>query len=382
MVPIRTTQTEVAADLINLAIGHPSPANLPLAIMRQAASHRMDKGDVSLLQYGNEQGDGYFRIALANFLSRRYGSSVESENLFVSNGVSQALSLICTLFTRPGQVVFVEEPTYYLALRIFADHHLEVVGLPTDNQGLIVEALEEQVALRHPVLLYTIPTHQNPSGSTLPLERRQRLLELSLKQNFLIVADEVYHLLSYSSAPPPPLGSFIAEASVFSLGSFSKILAPGLRLGWVQAAPQLVKGLTQSGMLDSGGGLNPFTSGLVRSVLELGLQDQHLEHISKLYARRLAAMSSALKTLLPGAISFQDPLGGYFFWLSLPQGSDAQSLLAKARQQKVNFTPGIRFSSRKGMLDRLRLSFSYYNEDSIEEGIKRLAAALRSSAIE
>ena len=196
-------------------------------------------------------------------------------------GASQALDLICTLYTQPGDVVFVEEPSYFLALRIFADHRLRVVGVPTDAEGLRIDALEELLRQQRPAFLYTIPTHQNPAGFTLPLARRRRLVELAQQHGFLVVADEVYHLLSYGAPPPPPLASWAATGAVLALGSFSKILAPGLRLGWLQAAPEHIHRLVTSGLLDSGGGLNPFTSGLVRVALERGWQEEHLGRLRR-----------------------------------------------------------------------------------------------------
>ena len=196
---IQTTQSEAAPDVIDFGLGHPAADLLPRTLMRRQRLCAWARPDASLLQYGLEQGDGYFRLALAQFLSRRYGLGVGMEDLFVTAGASLGLDLICTLYTQPGDVIFVEEPSYFLALRIFADHHLRVVSLPTDEDGLRLDALEQELQRQRPVLLYTIPTHQNPSGATLPLERRQRLVELSQQHGFLIVADEVYHLLSYTA---------------------------------------------------------------------------------------------------------------------------------------------------------------------------------------
>ena len=183
---MQTTQVAISGDLIDLSIGHPSFSLLPLEIMQTAVENCLNQGDPALLQYGFEQGCGYFRKSLALFLKEKYGMTVDPDHLFVSNGVSQALDLICTLYSRPGDLIFVEEPTYFLALRIFADHHLRVVSLPIDEQGLVVEALEERLAKQRPVFLYTIPTHQNPTGVTLPENRRRRLVELSKEFGFLI----------------------------------------------------------------------------------------------------------------------------------------------------------------------------------------------------
>jgi len=375
-IPIRTTQADTSAGMIDLALGHPSPSLLPLEIMCRAAEHRLRRGGVSYLQYGYEQGDGYFRLALANFLQRHYRVPVSADQLFVSGGVSQALDLICTLYCRPGDTIFVEDPSYFLALRIFADHGLRVQSLPTDGRGLIVEALEEKLAETVPVFLYTIPAHQNPSGASLCEERRLRLAELSQKHGFFIVADEVYHLLTYEGQAPAPMAGLISLGKIISLGSFSKILAPGLRLGWVQADETLLRPLLECGLLDSGGGLNPFTSGIVRSILELGLQEEHLSRLRKEYGRRRLTMSSALRAVLPPAVNFSEPSGGFFFWLNLPDDLDASSLLEKAVARHVRFLPGSPFSPTGRLKNCLRLSFSYYSSEELQEGVRRLSDSL------
>lgn len=374
----QTTQSHAAPDVIDFGAGHPGEALLPRTLLQDAAAQRLRQPDASLLQYGLEQGDGYFRHALAGFLSRRYAAPVDMEHLFVSSGASQALDLICTLYTQPGDVVFVEEPTYFLALRIFADHRLTVIPVATDAQGLDIDALEAALAQQRPALLYVIPTHQNPSGATLPLERRRRLVELSVRHNFLIVADEVYHLLSYDAAPPPPLASFAESGTVLGLGSFSKILAPGLRLGWVQAAPQHMTRLYTSGLLDSGGGLNPFTSALVRVLLEEGWEDAYLDNLHAVYRQRIAALDGEIQTQIGDTVRYVTPTGGYFFWLQLPETCDGETLLQHAAAHKVSFRPGVRFSGCGGLRNYIRLSFAFYEEDQLREGVRRLRAAIQS----
>jgi DNA-binding transcriptional MocR family regulator len=382
MTNFQTTQSEIPPDVIDLGIGHPAPELLPLALLREAAALRLGQGDAGLLQYGFEQGDGYFRRALADFLTAEYGRSVSPDGLFVTAGASQALDLICTLYTRPGDVVFVEEPSYFLALRIFADHRLQVVGVPADADGLRIDILEESLRDRRPAFLYTIPTHQNPAGFTLPLHRRTRLVELAQQHGFLVVADEVYHLLSYGAAPPSPLAAWAETGVVLGLGSFSKILAPGLRLGWVQAAPDHVRRLVTSGLLDSGGGLNPFTSGLVRVALEQGWQTEHLARLRGVYRQRVAAMDMALRAVFGSAVDWRTPGGGYFFWVTLPDGMDASALTNLAATYKVGFRPGTRFSGAGGLQNCVRLSFAYYDDDQLTAGVRRLGQVVAEAALQ
>jgi DNA-binding transcriptional MocR family regulator len=373
---LSSAQKEIPAGMIDLGIGQPSPWLLPAEVIAQAAAHCTEHPSRMLLSYGSEQGDGHFRVTLAGFLEGIYGMPVDPAHLLVTNGASQGLDLICTLFSQAGDTIFVEEPTYFLARKIFADHHLQPVALPMDADGLIIEAVEEQLKLRRPAFLYTIPTYHNPTSVCLSATRREQVAELSRRYDFTVVADEVYHALSYGLAPPPPLARFCTSAQVFSLGSFSKILAPGLRLGWIQAPPAVIERLVRCGLLDSGGGLNPFTSGVARSAMELGLMDANLTLLKNTYSRRMQAMGAALRDRLPGSVQFTDPEGGFFIWLTLPEDTDTLALLSKARKRKVEFMPGLTFSNRQALRNCLRLSFAYYDTPDLIEGVGRLSAII------
>lgn len=375
--PFSTIQNQVPADVIDLGLGDPPLSLLPLDLIREAAQRRFSQEDNSFLQYGAEQGDGYFRFALAEFLSKGYVFEVKPESIFVTSGISQALDLICTLFTKAGDTILVEEPTYFLALRIFADHHLNVIAIDTDENGLILESLEEKLAEIHPKFLYLIPTFHNPTGATLPQERRDRLIELAEEHEFIVVTDEVYHLLSYSRTPPKSFAACIDVPNVISLGSFSKILAPGLRLGWLQAHPEKIRRFNTCGLLDSSGGLNPFTSAIVRGVIESGRLEENIHKLIDVYGSRLQVMNAALRQHLSN-IEYAVPYGGYFFWLCLPQGIDAKELRRHAQSFKVDFRPGSLFSSRNGLRDRIRLCFVHYEAGQIEEGLLRLKQCLES----
>ena len=372
---VQTTQMHIDPSVIDFGVGQPQLSLLPLERIRAAAELRFARSDPSFLQYGAEQGDGFLRRELARFLENAYGFPTSPAELFITNGASQGLDLICTLFTHPGDTIFVEEPSYFLALRIFADHHLNVVPLPMDSDGLVIEALEEQLKTTRPVLLYTIPTFQNPSGYTLSNARRAQLAQLSREHGFTIVADEVYHLLNFTARPPRPLAGWIDQGNILSLGSFSKILAPGLRLGWIHAAPQRTQAFAACGLLDSGGGLNPFTSGIVRGLLETDGLQENIKHLCAIYGARVAAMDAALRSELPEA-AYLTPHGGYFFWIRLPGRRDAQEFLQRAEEHKVSFRPGARFSSQGGLRDYARLCFAFYEAGQIAEGIGRLKQAL------
>ncbi len=377
-----SVQSEIPPGFIDLGVGHPASDLLPVALMRDAARHRFASGNRDFLQYGIEQGAPPLRAQLAALLGRNYRRDgaplvVSPDSLLITNGISQALELICTLYLRPGDTIVVEDPTYFLALRIFADHDVRVLAVPVDDEGLSVDALAALLETERPKLLYTIPTYQNPSGATLSAERRAALVALAERHNLLIVADEVYHLLGFGDMEIPPLAAWSESPSVISLGSFSKILAPGLRLGWVQAHSTHLQRMVNSGLLDSGGGLNPFTGAMVQSALELGLVDPWIATLRTTYAARSAALTRAVNETLSDALAapVPAPQGGYFLWIELPS-VDTAALLPYAATHRVGYRAGVRFSATGGALNRLRLCHAYYDERELVEGAQRLAAAV------
>jgi len=373
------TQSQIPPDIIDLGAGEPDQSVFPLDMIRRAADERFAQSDPSFLQYGAEQGDGYFRVALAKFLSQGYGYPVDPDNIFITSGISSALDLLCTLFAQSGDTIFVEETTYFVAPRIFRDHHLNIIPIAMDENGLMIESLEENLKIHKPKFLYTIPIHHNPTGSTLTEARRTRLIELAQQFDFLILADEVYQLLSYTADPPKPFAAYTdayAE-NIISLGSFSKILAPGLRLGWIQAHPQRIKRLVTSGLLDSGGGMNPFTSAIIRGVIESGDLEKNVNHLIETYRPRLHKMDSLLHQHLPD-ITCSAPKGGYFFWLRLPEQINAIELRQQAKTFKVDIRQGTLFSSTDGSQNYIRLCFAHYDEAHIEEGVLRLKKCLEA----
>ena len=239
----------------------------------------------------------------------------------LTGGISQALDFVCGRFARPGDVVFVEEPSYPYSFQIFRDHGLEVVGIPMDGAGMDVDALERELAERSPKLVYTIPAFHNPTGQVMDRARRERLVALSAS-----TASSSSPTRSTSTSTTATRrrrhSAPCAAGNVLSLGTFSKILAPGLRLGWIQATPDLLKTLLASGALVSGGNFNHFTSHLVRKLMESGELAAYVAHLRASYTERAQAMDTALRKHLAGIARWQKPGGGYFFWLELPEGAD------------------------------------------------------------
>ena len=371
--------------VIDLGWGHPSPRLHPTDALARAAQSVFGQESAIPLQYGAVQGFGPMLESLAGFLSSEdaYGSQVKPGSLFLTAGASAAIDLATTLFATAGDTVIVEEPTYYLIGQIFLDHGLNVVGVPTDGHGLDTDALAaclEAGDVSKPRLLYTIPTYQNPNGSVLPLDRRRHLVELAQRHGFTIIADEVYQLLHYGPAPPPPMAMLddSSEGCVLSLGSFSKILSPGLRLGWVHASPAIIRRFVNSGVAASGGGLNHFAANLTRATLKMGLLQENINTLRHVYGQRHEDVADLLRAELPDTVSFTPPGGGYFYWLNLNDDIDADALLPVAREIGVSYRPGTAFSPSGAFADALRISISLYETDELAEGIRRLAEAIRT----
>ncbi len=368
-----------APGVINFGVGQPSADLLPVDLVQAASAHFLAAAEPIELNYGERQGDVRFRAVLAEFLSLNYAHPVEPDQLFVSAGNSQALDFLCGQLARQGDTVFIEEPTYFLAHQIFADHGLKMVGIPVDQDGLRTDVLIRQLEKHRPVMVYTIPSFHNPGGQTLSHERRKLLAALSREHDFLVVADEVYQLLHYFEAPPPALGTMTESGNILSLGSFSKITAPGLRLGWIQTSSALMERLLGTGVVNSGGSFNHFTSHVMRHAIEMGLQQDLLEKLRSSYRRRVEVMDEALHEHLDGLAAWDRPDGGYFFWLELKAGLDAGALRRLAPQYRTGFQPGEVFSCENGLKNRLRLSFAHYRENDIREGIARLGALLKEN---
>lgn len=369
-------QIDIPPDMIHLGLGQPSSHLLPLKEMEKAAAHSLSRDNPFFLAYGEEQGNAGFRQTLADFLTTGYPEKVEPDQLLITNGNSQALDFICTCFTRPGDTVLVEEPSYFLALRIFADRKLNMVSIPMDDNGMIIRVLKEKLDNLNPAFLYTIPTYHNPTGLTLSESRRKELVSLCAQKNILVVADEVYHFLNYQGEPPRPMGSWITDDPVISLGSFSKILAPGLRLGWIQTHPDRIKKMAGSGLMVSGGGFNPFVSEIINSFIGLGLLDTHIRHLKSVYHERIKVFCHELHTHLPKEATFNIPAGGYFIWIKLPDGTDTKALRKAAQSRNVDFHPGYLFSHQKGLINYIRLSFALYDEPLLCQGARRLGKVI------
>jgi len=377
-------QLSLRQGMIEFGWGHPDPALLPAEGLARAAAHALSAHGADPLGYGAEQGPGRLVVQIQARLARAGGAPPPAERLMITGGASQALDMVCAQLSRPGDVALVEAPSYHLAQRIFRDRGLRLVGVPADAQGLHVDAADALLATlrergERVAFLYTVATFNNPSGTTLSAERRGGLAALAGRTGLPVVEDEAYGELWYDVPPPPPVASFAPDAPVVRLGSFAKCLAPGLRLGWMQADADLVARCVGSGVLDSGGGLNHFTAHVVAAFAELGLLDPHIEGLRSAFAARRDTLLAALARHLPADCTWNPALGGFFVWVRLPAPLDAAALLPAAEAAGVSYLPGARFFPDGGGASFLRLSFSLLPPDQLDEGARRLGRVVRAA---
>jgi 2-aminoadipate transaminase len=384
MLDLPTIQLIRRPGIIELGWGHPNAALLPVDGMRQAAADALDRWGADALNYGADQGAGPLLAWLSQRIARTEGRVPAQGEIMITGGVSQALDQICTLCTQPGDIALVESPTYHLAIRILRDHPLELISIPADEHGLRIDALAETIAElrragRRPRLLYCVPTFHNPTGTSLLADRRAALVELATNERLLIIEDDVYRELSYDSPALPSLWSLAAPDTVVRLGSFAKSLAPGVRLGWLTAGPNIAGRLIGSGLLDSGGGINHLTSLMVTAFCASGQYDQQIARLRDSYRARRDALLAGLAADLPASCTWTTPGGGFFVWVRLPEGLDAAALLPRAEAAGVAYLPGALFHNGGGGTNTLRLAFSLYDPDELAEAARRLGRVIREA---
>ena len=375
------TQFRDRPGVIDLAWGHPGADLLPVDLLREAFGRAIERYGPQALSYGADPGPGPFLDWLANRLAGVDGRAPLPSELLVTAGASHALDLVCGLLAEPGDVCLVPTPTYHLALGIIRDHGLAVEPVACDGAGVLVDSVTEVVARvrregRRPRLLYIVPTFGNPSGITLSLDRRRQLAQRCAAEGVRIVEDDVYRELAFDASPPASIWSLGAPGSVVRLGSFSKTLAPGLRLGYLVADAATVERIAAGGLLNSGGGIGHLPALAVAELGASGAYDANLAHLRIELGARRDALVAGLREHVPEG-SFLQPHGGYFLWLRLPAGVTAAEVLMRAAGHGFGALPGDVFAvGAASHSEVLRLSFSMYPPDRLVEATRRLGAAL------
>lgn len=373
--------------MISFAGGLPAPDVFPTQRFEEAC-HKVLTQQASLaLQYGATEGYEPLRELIANNMAR-YGIKAKVENVLMTSGSQQALDLIGKLFINRGDRVLVEAPTYLGALQAFNVYGAEYVSVPSDENGLRTDLLEAPLR-SGPKFMYVLPNFQNPAGTTLSEGRRHELVLLADRYGIPIVEDDPYGQLRYEGEHLPSLVVLDREnlrrddgysiGNVIYLSTFSKTLAPGLRLGWIVAPPEVIGKLAQ---LKQGADLHTstFTQFVAYEVARDGFLDKHVKLIRQVYSERRDVMLQALKEFFPPTVTWTHPQGGLFLWVTLPAGLDMKAVFNSALEQNVAFVPGDSFYANGGVEGsrHMRLNFSNAAPEQIREGIRRLAAAVKS----
>ncbi len=370
--------------IISFAGGFPDSAMFDVEGIRAASNAALAEEPGAALQYGATEGYNPLREQLAAFMTTKGAQGVAADNLIVTTGSQQALDLLGKTLISPGDKVIVEGPTFLATIQCFRLYGAELISAPIDGNGVKTDELEKLIAEHKPKFVYLIPTFGNPSGAMLSLERRKAVLEMAVKHNTLIVEDDPYGDLYFGDAPPPSLLNLSATVPgsrelLVHCGSLSKVLSPGLRVGWMIAPAELLAKATMCKQF-SDAHTSTFAQATAAQYLKAGRMPNTLAHVRKVYAERAQAMGDALRKELGGAIDFVQPQGGLFVWARLTGAggkvADGNVLAKRAIEKGVAFVPGTPFFCANPDHATFRLSFATADADKIREGVARLGQAL------
>lgn len=391
-------QYESKKNVISLMAGSPGPETLKDCrdMLLKATNFMLDtETDLTgTFSYGSDRGCVDFRSELAKFLTHEYGSAVDSGHLMVTAGATQALHMVASVLFSKDSLVFMEDPSYFAANRMFTeDLQMTVIPVPCDSDGMDTDTLSQLLQKHRPAetkltdrrpfwaMVYTIPVYNNPTGRCYKPERCQRLVELARQHDVLLLAEDVYNLIHFEESVVPPQRLLAYDnpsdadfrGHTISSGTFSKILAPGLRLGWVEAHDRILNLLYNSNMMWSGGSLNHYASKLAEAAIKLGLEEKHLTRVRNIYKKRMDAVCAALTECLPNGATFTKPQGGFFVWIEFPVSTDTFEMMKwTVDKYKVSFMPGICFSSQGKCGSCMRISIAYLEEEALVAAVRTL----------
>ena len=363
-------------EMYNFSSGFPAEELFPLRALEEVNRAILAHEGKQAVQYGSSAGYLPLREQIAARMRKVFRTDCTAEQIFITSGSQQGLSLLAQLFLNKDDVVLVESPTYLGAINAFRMSGPRFVEVPTDAQGIIPEALEEILRTTERVrMMYVIPEFQNPTGVTWTPERRKAVMEIVNRYDFPVVEDNPYGELRYDGETMPALKSMDTKGNVIFLGSFSKILMPGLRVGWIVAEPEIREKLN---LLKQNVDLqcSSYAQRQVSYFMDMFDLDAHVETLKALYRKRRTLLYDSIQTYFPAGVTATYPEGGLFLWVTLPEGMDAKALAPKAAARKVAYVPGAPFYPNGGHGNHLRLNFSTMQEDRIVEGVRILGQLL------
>jgi len=364
-------------DIISFAGGLPAPELFPVEEIKKACIKVLDESGSKALQYSLTMGHLPLRRAIAERISKRDGIKVTEENIVITGGSQQGLDIMGKLFLDSTSTLIIEKPSYLGAIQAFNSYRPTYITVGMDNEGMLLDEMEEDIKKHKPRFIYAVANFQNPSGITMSLKRRKRLVELSKEFYTPIVDDNPYGEIRYQGKDLPSLKSLGGD-NVIELGTCSKIISPGLRIGWIVGPADvmlMIEKLKQGIDLHT----NTFAQYVVYEYIKTGQLDEHITKIKKAYGERIKVMLEALETYFTKEIKWTKPEGGLFLWVELPQGNSATDILPKAVAQKVAYVPGKPFFVDESGDNTLRLNFSNATPEMIVEGIKRLGKVFKEN---
>jgi len=367
-------------DIISFAGGMPAPELFPVEAMKEAAIKVLDEQGRAALQYASTEGNPALRQKIADRMKEKNGITTTADHIIVTSGSQQGLDFSARVFLNKGDVVLMESPSYLGAINAFKACEPTFIEVPTDNDGMIMEELEKILATTDNVkMIYVIPDFQNPTGRTWPLERRQKFMELINQFKIPVIEDNPYGELRFENENMPSLKSLDTKDLVIFLGTFSKILAPGYRLGWVCASEEI---LGKYNFIKQGADLQSSTIAQleVNTYLDMYPLDNHVKKIKDVYIKRRDCMLNAMDEYFPkDHVSWTHPDGGLFTWVILPEYMDAKVLASQCLEKKVAYVPGGSFFPNGGHENTFRMNYSCMPEDKIREGVQRIAEVIKAN---
>ena len=364
-------------EIISFAGGLPAAESFPVKEFAKASGEIMKNNGTAALQYGPTEGIDTLRKHIVNRLNK-VKVNAEFSDIMITSGSQQGLDFSAKLFINPGDVILCEAPTYLGAINAFKAYQPKFIEIPMDDDGMMMDKLEDALKTTKNVkFIYAIADFQNPTGRTMSLERRKKLVELANKYDVIIIEDNPYGELRFKGEILPAIRHFDTEGRVVFLGTFSKILSPGIRLGWVNASPEI---LSKYIMIKQGADLQSSTISQMDTAKLLDEIDieKHIQSIIALYGKRKELMVKTMEEEFPSNVKWTNPDGGLFLWVILPENVSARDLAVKALEEKVAFVPGGSFFPNGGNENTLRMNYSAMPDDKIVEGIKRLGKVLKN----
>ena len=363
-------------EIISFAGGLPAPELFPIEAIAEGHAKVFRESGATALQYSTTEGWMPLREWIADGLKNRRGIQTTAEQILITSGSQQGIDLVAKIFLEPGDKVLVENPCYLAALQAFSAYEADFVAVESDDFGMRVDQVEEAIKRENPKLIYIVADFQNPKGTTLSLERRQHLLEISQRYRIPIVEDNPYGALRYRGERLPVLASLDEEGLVIYLSTFSKTLSPGMRIGWIAATKEINQMLViakQATDLHT----NTIAQRAVAKTLETFDYDGHISTLCQVYGERCLTMINAITKHFPAETKWTKPEGGLFLWAELPEGLSGAELLEAALKERVAFVPGAPFFATQPKSNFIRLNFSNSKPEMIEEGIARLGRVIK-----